>query len=298
MIGSLNSLIDHVEEQLAHGADAAIDVDGVARTHATTGYHLRRMFSSLAGMPFNEYLRRRRMTRAAADLLSGSDTLLSVAVRHGYSSTEAFNRAFTAVHGLGPGELRQRGGPISNQQVLRFRLTVEGSTRMNVRITTCPELRFAGYATTIPLIYEGANPHIVDHIRSLGERRQDLLHALAEAAPAGTPQGVLGVTSHNEPDAGEGTELTYLHGASVSGPEDEPAELDVMRAPAGQWAVFTTTGPHPETVQSAWAATATDWFPSNPWRLRPGPSVMATLWRNADLTEATCEIWLPVEAEQ
>ena len=43
----------------------------------------------------------------------------------------------------------------------------------------------------------------------------------------------------------------------------------------------------------AWAATATDWFPSNPWRLRPGPSIL----RYLELTEtrATCELWLPVE---
>lgn len=42
------------------------------------------------------------------------------------------------------------------------------------------------------------------------------------------------------------------------------------------------------------AATATDRFPSNPWRLRPGPSIL----RYLELTQshATCEYWLPIEA--
>ena len=37
----------------------------------TTEHHLRRMFSSLAGMPLSEYVRRRRMSLAAADLVAG-----------------------------------------------------------------------------------------------------------------------------------------------------------------------------------------------------------------------------------
>ena len=37
------------------------------------------------------------------------------------------------------------------------------------------------------------------------------------------------------------------------------------------------------------------WFPSNPWRLRPGPSVVAILDRSADFSTATSELWLPVE---
>ena len=69
----------------------------------TTEYHLRRMFSSLAGMPLSEYVRRRRMTVAAAEVVSGSGDLLGIAVRYGYGSAEAFGRAFQSVHGVSPG---------------------------------------------------------------------------------------------------------------------------------------------------------------------------------------------------
>jgi AraC family transcriptional regulator len=65
--------------------------------------------------------------------------------------------------------------------------------------------------------------------------------------------------------------------------------------PAGRWAVFRTSGPHPEALQTAWAATATEWFPANPWRLRPGPEIVAVLEHAADFGTATCELWLPVE---
>lgn len=74
-----------------------------------------------------------------------------------------------------------------------------------------------------------------------------------------------------------------------------PDDLDTIDVDAGHWAVFRTSGPHPEALQAAYATSATDWFPSNPWRLRPGPSVVAVLDRSPDFTEATCELWLPVE---
>ena len=62
MIGTLNALVDLVEQC----TDDEIDVTAFAREHGTTEHHLRRMFSSLAGMPLSEYVRRRRMTLAAA----------------------------------------------------------------------------------------------------------------------------------------------------------------------------------------------------------------------------------------
>jgi AraC-like DNA-binding protein len=86
MISALNRLVDLVEEHLTE----ELDVPGSARALGTTEYHLRRMFSSLAGMPLSEYVRRRRMTVAAADVVRGEDDLLGIAVRYGYGSTEAF----------------------------------------------------------------------------------------------------------------------------------------------------------------------------------------------------------------
>ena len=82
MIAWLNRLVDLVEESLTED----LDVARLATTLGTSEYHLRRMFSSLTGMPLSEYVRRRRMTVAAADVVNGSDDLLTIAVRHGYGS--------------------------------------------------------------------------------------------------------------------------------------------------------------------------------------------------------------------
>lgn len=288
MIDVLNRLVDLVEERLTD----EIDVGGLATSLGTTEYHVRRMFSSLAGMPVSEYVRRRRMTVAAAEVITGEDDLLDIAVRYGYGSTEAFGRAFRAVHGAGAGDVRRDGGPLRTQPQLRFRLTVEGSTTMDTRIVERPAFRLVGHAARVPLIHEGVNPHIQEHVSSIPEEEHLRLKQLGDTEPA----GLLQVSDGVDPDAVEGSELTYLHGVAVSSDTPVPDGLDAIEVPAGTWAAFRTSGSYPAALQEAWAATATEWFPSNPWRLRPGPSIVAVLERADDFSTATCELWLPVEA--
>ena len=286
MIAVLNRLVELVEEHLSDG----VDVSDLASSLGTTEYHLRRMFSSLSGMPLSEYVRRRRMSVAAADVLDGAD-LLRLAVDYGYGSAEAFGRAFRAVHGASPGDVRRDGGPLRTQPQIRFRLTVEGNTPMDTRITEQPALRLVGHSARVPLIHEGVNPHIQAHIASLPATEHARLKALSSAEP----DGLLQVSADVDPDYAEGTELTYMHGVSVSANSPVPDDLDVIDVAAGSWAVFRSSGPYPAALQSTWAATATDWFPSNPWRLRPGPSIVAVVDRAEDFSTATTELWIPVE---
>jgi AraC family transcriptional regulator len=161
---------------------------------------------------------------------------------------------------------------------------------MDVTITPTSELVLVGHAARVPLIHEGVNPHIQAHIAAIPPDEHARLKQLSDAAPA----GILAITGDIAPDAPEGTELTYLHGVSVRPDTPVPDGLDSMRVEAGAWAVFAASGPFPETLQRLWAATATEWFPSNPWRLRPGPSIVRYLEFTG--THASCELWLAVES--
>jgi AraC family transcriptional regulator len=286
VIAELNRLVALVEDHLTDDLDLADVASGLG----TTEYHLRRMFSSLAGMPLSEYVRRRRMTVAAADVLGEGD-LLGIAVRYGYGSTEAFGRAFRSVHGVSPGDIRRDGGSLRTQPQIRFRLTVEGNITMDARITDRPHFRLIGHAARVPLIHEGINPHIQAHIAALSAEEHARLKELSNTEPS----GLLQVSADADPDYTEGSELTYLHGVAVTDDTRLPNDLDAIEVPAGTWAVFRTEGDYPAALQSTWAATATEWFPSNPWRLRPGPSIVTILDRSDDFSTATSELWLPVE---
>ena len=162
---------------------------------------------------------------------------------------------------------------------------------MDTRITERPSFRLIGHAARVPLIHAGVNPHIQAHIAALSPDEHVRLKSLSDTEPS----GLLQVSADVDPDYAEGSELTYLHGVAIRDDTTVPADLDSLEVPAGAWAVFHVTGEYPAALQTTWAATATDWFPSNPWRLRPGPSIVAVLDRSPDFRTATCELWLPVE---
>ncbi|MFH9551043.1 helix-turn-helix domain-containing protein [Streptomyces sp. NPDC017435] len=287
MLERLNQAMDDIEGHL----DESIDVGALARAAATSEYHLRRMFSALAGMPLSEYIRRRRLTVAGAEVLSGDDSLLEIAVRYGYGSGEAFARAFRTVHGVGPGEARRTGAALVSQPRLTFRLTVEGSSSMRYRVVDRPDFTVAGLKARVPLVHLGPNQAIIDFVRGIDPRVLERLEKLSDQEP----QGIVAVCDDLDPSRAEGTELDYYQGVITSAAAPEGTVS--LAVPAGTWAVFTTSGPAPRAIQELWRDVYTQWFPSNPYRGRPGPEILRTRL-SADGTEAEAELWLPVEREQ
>ncbi|MFI6996796.1 GyrI-like domain-containing protein [Nocardia sp. NPDC050175] len=162
---------------------------------------------------------------------------------------------------------------------------------MDTRIIERPAFRLIGHAARVPLIHQGINPHIQQHITALPQEEHLRLKALGDVEP----EGLLQVCDDLDPDGTEGSELTYLHGVAVSRDTPVADDLDAIEVPTGTWAVFRTAGPYPQSLQQVWAATATEWFPANPWRSRPGPAIVTVLERTDDFSTATCELWLPVE---
>ncbi|MFD7625595.1 GyrI-like domain-containing protein [Streptomyces sp. NPDC059851] len=287
MLERLNRAMDHIEERLHDHVDAA----ELARIAMTSEYHFRRLFSALAGLPLSEYVRRRRLTVAGAEVLADERTLLDIAVRHGYTSVEAFGRAFRAVHGIGPGEARRTGAVLRSQPRMSFRLVVEGSTTMQYRIVEKAEFRIVGRRTRVPLVHEGVNPAIVSFVEQVGPELAERTAGLSDQEPA----GIVSVTEHLGDSREEGVELDY-HLAVVTGAAASqiPGDLDVRVVPAGAWAVFENTGPFPQALQSLWRDVYTQWFPSNPYALRPGPEILRTP-RSVEGANVTTELWIPVE---
>ncbi len=284
MLERLNQAMEHIERHL----DRPVDVAELARIAVTSEYHFRRLFAALAGIPLSEYVRRRRLTVAGAEVLAGERTLLDIAVRWGYGSAEAFARAFKAVHGVGPGEARRTGAALSAQPRLSFRLTIEGSNSMRYRIVQKDAFQLAGRKARVPLVHEGMNPAIVAFVKSIEPAARERIEALSDQEPA----GIVNVSDGLAGNRAEGTELDYWYGA-VTGAE-VPGDLDVLPVPAGAWAVFETSGPFPEAVQHLWRDVFTQWFPANPYRSRPGPEISHTRI-SADGAHADAQLWIPVE---
>ncbi|WP_017576300.1 AraC family transcriptional regulator [Nocardiopsis kunsanensis] len=288
MLERLNKALELVEVRTTEPVDAA----AMARVALTSGHHLRRMFAALAGMPLAEYVRRRRLTLAGSEVVGGSRTLLEIAVEHGYSSTEAFSRAFRAMHGISPGQARRTGAVLSFQPRMAFRLTVEGSETMQYRIVDKGDFRIVGPRARVPIVHLGRNTAMEDFVRGLDKQLRRRIAELSDQEPA----GVLGVTMPLGPDREEGNEIDYYQGAATSAPGAQG--METLEVSAGTWVVFPTSGPvseHPRSLQRLWADAYGQWFPANPaYRTVPGPELLKVEY-SRDGTTAEAELWVPVE---
>ena len=136
----LSDAIAYIEQNL----DAEISYEEVARIACCSPYYFQRMFSYVAGISLSDYIRRRRMSQAAFDLQRCDARVLDVALKYGYTSPTAFNRAFQKVHGIPPTAAKNIGKTLHAYPPIQFSVNITGGSPMAYHIAEKRELRFAG----------------------------------------------------------------------------------------------------------------------------------------------------------
>ena len=96
----LERAIEYIETHL----DENIDLGDVSREMGYSYYHMTRMFSAVLGEPVGRYISRRRLYRAARQLVSSDRRIIDIALESGFQSPEAFSRAFKAAFKTTPAD--------------------------------------------------------------------------------------------------------------------------------------------------------------------------------------------------
>ena len=144
---NMNQVLDYIESNLSRD----IDYIKAAQMMNCSEWEFRRIFSSLAQIPLSEYIRRRRLTMAAADIQNG-DKIIDVAIRYGYESPSAFSRAFRRFHGFAPSLARDRSRVVRSFPRLTFQLILmegDGMSRRSNGKTNIIGAGETGYAVSI-----------------------------------------------------------------------------------------------------------------------------------------------------
>ena len=112
------SAFENALEDIEANLEGSLDYGEIAGRAFCSEYHFRRLFGLMCGMSLGEYLRRRRLSRAALDLKRG-EKVLDVALKYGYGTPESFSRAFAKFHGVKPMQAK-RGAPVKNFSAVAF----------------------------------------------------------------------------------------------------------------------------------------------------------------------------------
>lgn len=281
----MNEALDYIEDNLTND----IDFKEVAKLAFCSEYHFQRMFSFLAGVTLSEYIRRRRLTKAAFELNQSNTKIIDVAVKYGYSSADAFTRAFQNLHGITPSEARNNGHSLKAYPKMTFQLSIQGGSEMNYRIVEKEAFHIVGIKKRVPIIFNGVNPEIAAMWKSLDSNTISKLKELSNVEPLGL---LSASTNFSEGRMAEQGELDHYIGVATT--TECPADLSKLEVPALTWAVFEAVGPFPNTLQNIWGRIYSEWFPSSNYELAEGPEILWNESKEVTAPNFRSEIWIPI----
>lgn len=283
-LGQLNDALCYIEEHLA----GEIDLNQVARLACCSGFHFQRMFSYMANVPLAEYIRRRRMTQAAFDLQNSDAKVIDLALRYGYESPTAFNRAFQSVHGISPSEARKSGVLLKAYQPISFKITIRGEAEMNYRIETLEPFRIVGAKLEATWSFEnqeGFKEVPEFWAKQIGEGTIPRLCRIMD----GQTSGILGVSVGDWQHSGK-----FDYYIAVSSRQPVPEGMAEYTVPACTWAMFECRGAMPAAIQALQQRVMTEWLPNSGYQYASAPDI--ELYPDGDQTseDYVCWIWVPV----
>jgi AraC family transcriptional regulator len=284
-IRRMNEALEYIENNLS----GQIDISKAAKIALCSEYHFQRMFSFLAGISLAEYIRRRRLSQAAFEIVSSSRKVIDLAIQYGYSSPDSFSRAFQSMHGASPSQVRRSRQLLKAYPKMTFQIKISGGTDMNYRIVEKEAFRIVGVMKRVPIVFNGINPEIAEMWKSLGAEKIFQLRSLSNVEPSGVIQAS---TNFSEGRMEEKGGLDHYIGAATN--RDCPQGFVELKVPALTWAVFEAVGPFPETLQNVWGRIYSEWFPMGGWEQAVGPEILWIEDYRIASPECRSEIWVPV----
>ena len=119
-LNRMNLVMDYIEDNL----DGEISYNKIAKLSANSKGMFQRIFAIITDMTLAEYIRKRRLTQAALDILNTDAKIIDIAIKYGYNSATAFSSAFKNFHGITPSYARASGLQGESFQRFNFTLTL------------------------------------------------------------------------------------------------------------------------------------------------------------------------------
>lgn len=105
-----NELIEYIEKHLCE----EINYKQLSKILCVNEYTMHRIFLFVTNYTLAEYIRKRRLSMSALDLLEGKEKIIDIAIKYNYESSQAFSRAFKTMMGFLPSEIN------SHQNNIKF----------------------------------------------------------------------------------------------------------------------------------------------------------------------------------
>lgn len=271
--------LDAVTDYIYAHLDDDLSLDRLADVSGFSPYHWHRIYRAVRGETAAQTVRRLRLERAATMLAQNAWPLERIARRAGFTSADAFSRAFQRAYDRTPGRFRsdRAGGPNGTGDSRRSAVIpdVESPTPYPVRVEERPECRLA--VAEHRGSYMGIGRAFARVVDRMGLRKP--MVAIYEDDPDAVPEAA----------------LRAVVGAVVGLQDVAPADLFIRTVPAGRFAVMRYTGPY-ASMHAAYLWLYGQWLPASGWEPRDHPVIEEYLTDPATTppAQAATDILLPL----
>lgn len=281
---NLSNAIEYIEKNL----DKDISVDAAAQIACCSTYYFQRVFTYVAGISLSEYIRRRKMSQAAFELQRTDKKVLDIALKYGYSSPTAFNRAFQNVHGVTPVAAKNIGSVLNAYPPIKFSVKVTGGTAMSYRIIKKSAMRIVGIRIPLVANMEENQKIVPGFWKDILENNQ--LPKIAKLTNQ-EPNGILGVSVYVNAQ-----EIFYYIAASTT--EEIPENMYEYEIPASTWVVFENDGHFKEDVQNVFKQFYTEWLPFSGYEYAGLPDIEVYPVMPGKPLNGHSEVWIGIRKEK
>ncbi len=142
---NLNEVINKIEDNLTQ----KINYKYLAKIIGTSSYTLQRIFAFLTGITLTEYIRKRRLSKAAEELLSTDIKIIDLAMKYQYDSPISFSNSFKKMHGVSPQNLRKNTLSLKTFPKIEFKPTTDIIEELEYTVRKLDKQKLYGITTGI-----------------------------------------------------------------------------------------------------------------------------------------------------
>lgn len=140
-VDKLNDLIEYIEINL----EKNISDDEMCRILGVNSYTLYRIFLFVTDISLTDYIRNRRLSKAALDIINSDKKIIDIAYNYGYNSPDGFSRAFFKFHGIKPSEVKKKYQYLKNYPPYHFN-NADNNFELDYRIEESNAFELNGYS--------------------------------------------------------------------------------------------------------------------------------------------------------
>lgn len=116
---NIQRILERIDACIRNKNDETLTLRLLAQEFGYSESHFSRKFKEISGMQFREYLRYRKLALALKQVRDAEESILNIALDYGFSSNEAFTRAFKEAYGITPSEYRKKPVPVVLRTIIK-----------------------------------------------------------------------------------------------------------------------------------------------------------------------------------